>query len=106
MKGIRSFKNISRVIQHYRNERCISQSQLASEIGYRNGQFISNVERGLCSIPAEKIYSTSLALVCEPGLIIDAIIKDETMYLVDTVRSNIEKVKSHKDLPPLPGMIQ
>jgi transcriptional regulator with XRE-family HTH domain len=32
-----------------------SQSELSNVLGYKNGQFISNIERGLCSIPLKNL---------------------------------------------------
>lgn len=32
-----------------------SQGRLSQALGYKNGQFISNVERGLCSVPLKKL---------------------------------------------------
>lgn len=51
----RSFSNIAVVLKKYRIEANISQTKLAKRSGYLNGQFISNVERGLCSIPAKQL---------------------------------------------------
>lgn len=33
----------------------MSQPQMAKHLGYNSGQFISNVERGLCSLPPSKV---------------------------------------------------
>lgn len=37
-----------------REEAGISQKQLADHLGLKSGQFISNVERGTCSMPLDK----------------------------------------------------
>jgi transcriptional regulator with XRE-family HTH domain len=36
-----------------------SQSQLANKLGYKNGQFISNIERGKCGIPFKNMLKLS-----------------------------------------------
>jgi transcriptional regulator with XRE-family HTH domain len=53
---MKSFKNIATLIRTKRQASTekLSQTDLAAILGYSNGQFISNVERGLCSIPLEK----------------------------------------------------
>lgn len=52
----RSFPHMAKLIRSYRTkaESSISQSDLSESVGYKNGQFISNVERGLCSVPTKK----------------------------------------------------
>jgi len=58
----RSFKHIAKLIKNKRlaHAKRYSQSELSTMLGYKNGQFISNVERGLCNIPLKMI-----PLVCE-----------------------------------------
>ncbi|HAZ13300.1 MAG: hypothetical protein A2X86_15240 [Bdellovibrionales bacterium GWA2_49_15] len=60
--GNRSFKSIARLIRAKRQNhpQKFSQSELSHLLGYKNGQFISNVERGLCNIPLKM-----LGKVCE-----------------------------------------
>ena len=79
------FKNIAKVIMIARYTKGLSQNELALEIGYRNGQFISNVERGLCSLPSEKVYATALALNIDHEVITSAMIADFTKNLMATV---------------------
>lgn len=59
---MRSFESIAKLIKGRRinHPANYSQSDLSKELGYKNGQFISNVERGLCSIPLKM-----LTKVCE-----------------------------------------
>lgn len=75
---MRSFKNIAELIKEKRliHPNKYSQSELSHALGYRNGQFISNVERGLCSIPLKGIYKVSEVLDIEPETVKLAILKD------------------------------
>ena len=54
---MRSFEAIAKLIKVRRlnHPAGYSQSDLSKELGYKNGQFISNVERGLCSIPLKML---------------------------------------------------
>jgi hypothetical protein len=77
------FSNIASVIKTYRlrklsddGRRPISQTQLSEVIGYRNGQFISNVERGLCSVPLKKLSLICDVLNVPKKVIAEALIKD------------------------------
>lgn len=49
-----NFDQMAKLIKKKRAEKKLSQGQLSFKLGYKNGQFISNVERGLCGIPAKK----------------------------------------------------
>lgn len=49
------FKNIASFIKESRLAVGMSQSDLSYALGYKNGQFISNVERAKCGIPAKKM---------------------------------------------------
>jgi transcriptional regulator with XRE-family HTH domain len=49
------FGAVAELIRSYRNLSPYSQTELSILIGYKNGQFISNVERALCSIPLKKL---------------------------------------------------
>jgi len=48
------------LIKQKRFEKRISQSQLSEKLGYKNGQFISNIERQRCGVPIGKAK-----LLCE-----------------------------------------
>lgn len=45
---------LSKFIKKRRKELNITQLQMALEMGFTNGQYISNVERGLCSWPIKR----------------------------------------------------
>jgi transcriptional regulator with XRE-family HTH domain len=49
------FDNIANLVRTKRLEKKMTQLQLSELCGYKNGQFISNVERGNCSYPYKKI---------------------------------------------------
>lgn len=53
-------ESVGDFIKVKRIESGLSQGQLGKKLGFSNGQFISNIERGLCSIPLEKCK-----LLCE-----------------------------------------
>jgi ribosome-binding protein aMBF1 (putative translation factor) len=43
----REFKNIGKLVKAAREVKGLSQTQLSKELGYKNGQFVSNIERGI-----------------------------------------------------------
>ena len=75
---MRCFKNIAKLIrtkrlQHPKN---YSQSELSHLLGYKNGQFISNVERSLCNIPLKMLTKVSEVLNIEASELKAAILAD------------------------------
>ena len=75
---MRTFKNIASLVRKKRTNHpnSYSQTELSLLLGYKNGQFISNVERGKCSIPLKSLRSISRALDINPEELKEAMIKD------------------------------
>ena len=80
-KNLRLFRLI-KLIKKKREEKGYSQECLAVMIGYERGQFVSNMERGLCSIPNNKLRK--IAVILDIG-------REELMYnLIQDVRDYYE----------------
>ena len=47
--------NLGKYISLHRKINQITQSEVAEKLGFKGCQFISNIERGLSNIPADKI---------------------------------------------------
>lgn len=47
-------KKSGEILKQAREKAGLSQGELAKELGYSSPQLISNVERGLCSVPLKK----------------------------------------------------
>lgn len=75
---MRSFKNIAKLIRTKRinHPKSLSQSDLSQMLGYKNGQFISNVERGLCNVPLKMLKKISDVLDIEHRELKEAILRD------------------------------
>lgn len=107
---MRSFLHIAKLIKLKRmsQDNGYSQLELSKLLGYKNGQFISNVERGLCSVPLKMLSKISQVLNISREELKKAILKDqeETLdnYLNDSIESssggltNVSGIESHLDL--------
>lgn len=86
---MRSFKNIAYLIRTKRmnHPKGYSQSELSHLLGYKNGQFISNVERALCNIPLKMLKKVSEILDIPTEDLKTAILKDQEETL-DSYLSN------------------
>lgn len=75
---MRCFKNIAKLIRTKRQNhpKGYSQSELSNLLGYKNGQFISNVERALCNIPLKMLSKVSEVLDITPDELKEAILLD------------------------------
>lgn len=75
---MKKFQNVARLIKDKRLEHPegFSQTQLSKSLGYKNGQFISNVERGLCSIPLKGMNKFIKVLDIPAKELKDAMLKD------------------------------
>jgi transcriptional regulator with XRE-family HTH domain len=88
---MRSFEHIAKLIKEKRvgHPKGFSQTDLSHLLGYKNGQFISNVERGLCSIPLKM-----LSKVCH----ILQINRDEMKIAI--MKDYDRTIELHLNLPP------
>lgn len=95
---MRCFKNIAKLIRTKRLEhpKAYSQSDLSNLLGYKNGQFISNVERSLCNIPLKMLTKVSEVLDIDPKDLKAAIIADQNETL-----DNYLKLSADTKVQPL-----
>ena len=70
------FNNIAKLVREARQRENFSQYQVSAVLGYKNAQFISNVERGLCSVPLDKIADICRFLSIAETDIRVALVKD------------------------------
>tara|TARA_B100001971_G_scaffold84647_1_gene77949 strand:+ start:44802 stop:45161 length:360 start_codon:yes stop_codon:yes gene_type:complete len=90
---MRCFKNIAVLIRNKRlqHPKGYSQSELSHLLGYKNGQFISNVERALCNIPLKMLGRVSEVLDIEPEDLKTAILKDHEETLNNYLNLSMKK---------------
>lgn len=91
---MRCFEHIAKLIRTKRinHTKGYSQSELSHLLGYKNGQFISNVERALCNIPLKMLGRVSEVLDITPEALKEAILKDHER----TLQNYLEKSKKGK----------
>lgn len=96
---MRTFENISKLVKSKRQlvPGGLSQNDLSVMLGYKNGQFISNVERGLCSIPYKNLKKLSEILNVPKEDLKAAILKDVEValnYHLDEQEEVIDEVQA------------
>ncbi len=91
---MRCFDNIAQLIKDKRqtHPKHYSQSELSCLLGYKNGQFISNVERGLCSIPVKMLKRVSEVLDINYDELKASVLKDHEKTLDNYFYASKEKV--------------
>ncbi len=80
---MRSFRSIAKLIKDKRlgHPNAYSQSELSNLLGYKNGQFISNVERSLCNVPLKMLGRICEVLDIDTQDIKTAILEDHDTTL-------------------------
>lgn len=80
---MKSFSQIAHVVRNSRTNhpKSYSQTELSQMLGYRNGQFISNVERGLCSVPKKKLKKLAQILDIDKTELFTAVLEDDRTTL-------------------------
>lgn len=100
---MRCFKNIAKLIRTKRlqHPKGYSQSELSHLLGYKNGQFISNVERALCNIPLKMLVKVSEVLDIHPAELKAAILQDheETLNNYLKLQTSEAEVKELRQDP-------
>jgi len=98
---MRCFKNIALLIRTKRmnHPKGYSQSELSHLLGYKNGQFISNVERALCNIPLKMLRKVSEVLDIPAEELKAAILRDQEETL-NNYLYNIKPSKKEKEISP------
>ncbi len=99
---MRCFKNIAHLIRTKRmnHPKGYSQSELSHLLGYKNGQFISNVERALCNIPLKMLRKVSEVLDIPAEELKAAILRDQEetlnnyLYNLKTTKSKDKTVEA------------
>lgn len=86
---MRCFDNIARLIRTKRvsHPKSYSQSELSHLLGYKNGQFISNVERALCNIPLKMLSKVVEVLDISADELKEAILRDHEITLNNYLRA-------------------
>jgi transcriptional regulator with XRE-family HTH domain len=84
----RSFNGIANLVKKYRLEHSdkLSQVELSNLLGYKNGQFISNVERGICAIPLKALKDLIRILSIPEDQLLSAMVKDYEQTVVNHLR--------------------
>ena len=101
---MRCFENIARLIRTKRqaHPKHYSQSELSQLLGYKNGQFISNVERALCNVPLKMLGRMMEVLEISPDELKQAILEDHRETLNNYLQRSrsVENRPLDGDLPP------
>jgi len=97
---MRCFENIARLIKDKRlgHPKGYSQSELSNLLGYKNGQFISNVERALCNVPLKMLRRVTEVLDIPASDLKKAILEDNEKTLDNYLNSTAALEDSKDDV--------
>lgn len=96
MKEKRVFDNIAKLIKLKRRALSpkVSQQGLSYRLGYKNGQFISNIERGLCSVPLRSLNSICKVLKVSKEELRETLLRDYA-ETIDNYFAEVELEEGH-----------
>ena len=88
-KGNQVFTNMAKLVSEKRKSHSqgYSQSELSHQLGYKNGQFISNVERGKCSLPNKVVPKFCELLNVDREDVVTAKLADEKATMEATFKA-------------------
>ena len=76
MNKQKKFENVGKLVGELREASGLSQEALSKKLGYKNGQFISNIERGLSGLPVKKVCKLAQVLKVGTDPILKAMVAD------------------------------
>lgn len=68
------YRELGDYVRSVRIEAGISQRELGEKLGYSSGQYISNIERGMCPFPIAKVGEFCRLTGIKPGKLIDSMV--------------------------------
>lgn len=91
---MKAFNHIAKVVREGRENhpRRMSQTDVSRELGYLNGQFVSNMERGKCSVPLKKVAEMCLLLNIPTEVVKAAMLKDLEDSFDFTVQKDLTNI--------------
>lgn len=91
---MRCFENVGNLVKKHRKKLGMSQEKLARSMGYKNGQYISNLERNLSGLPLKEVKTIKKILQIESSDIKLALVNDYIVvvnHFVENEDENIEQ---------------
>ncbi|OFZ27470.1 MAG: hypothetical protein A2381_02930 [Bdellovibrionales bacterium RIFOXYB1_FULL_37_110] len=103
---MRCFENIAKLIKDKRlgHPKGYSQSELSNLLGYKNGQFISNVERALCNVPLKMLRRVTEVLDIPATDLKKAILDDNEKTLDNYLNSKSSGEDLKEDMYDAEGL--
>jgi len=94
------FSNLGKTIHKYRLIRNLSQETLGKQLGYRNGQFVSNIENGKSSLPNSKIVLCSSVLEIDYNILVTAVLRDTHENIINECTKELNEYVIRKQRVP------
>jgi transcriptional regulator with XRE-family HTH domain len=89
----RSFEGIAELVKTYRlrHPKKLSQVELSNLLGYKNGQFVSNVERGICSIPLKALRDLQEILNIPQNELVMVMVRDFEATVLNHLNDQVSR---------------
>lgn len=89
----RSFNGIADLVKKYRlqHPKKLSQVELSNLLGYKNGQFVSNVERGICAIPLKALGDLMRILSIPQDELVRAMVQDYEQTIINHLTDEAQR---------------
>ena len=93
MREIRS--ELGALIRTFRNEKNMTQLELAQKLGYESTQFVSLFERGLSKVPHQVLGQLIVILGIPERKVLDTLMKSYETSLKSEISSGKKAAKKH-----------
>lgn len=86
----RNFKAIGNFLREKRQQRELTQGEVAKPLGFLSAQFISNIERGLALPPLNCLRKMIELYDIEEDEIIDLLVEEERKYIRSVIYGKVQ----------------
>lgn len=83
----------ARVLRRARIKVGMSQAEISRRIGYTSGQFVSNLERGISSLPMSRMTALCDLLRIKPQVLLGAMTRDMVKKAKLKMKASIRKAR-------------
>lgn len=91
---LQRFEKIGQYFKNKRLELGFTQSELASSLGFKSAQIVSNWERGLCAPPLQSIGMIVEKFGLDVEEVLDIITQENREYLLQQMTAKTSKKKT------------
>ncbi len=96
-------KRLGNFLKGKREQKGLTQAQVAAKLGYGSPQFISNIERGISRVPIKSLKSFIMVYELDANEVVDVLLEEQKAQLMKQI--GLASTDTAEDTTPTPTNI-